>query len=108
MLIHHIEFSSNNIELCCISETWLHSATSSSLLCPPGIARKDRQITCGGGVEILCQNDWRMENISDLENNFECVWLNITKNSVFSVATIYHPPGDYSYDAMQRSSRLFN
>ena len=25
----------------------------------------------------------------------------ITKNSVFSVAAIYHPPGDYSYDAKE-------
>jgi hypothetical protein len=42
-----------------------------------------------------------MENILEVENMFECIqWMKIiTKNSVFSVAAIYHPPGDYSYDA---------
>jgi hypothetical protein len=41
-----------------------------------------------------------MENILEVEIIFECIWIEIiTKNSVFSVAAIYHPPGDYSYDA---------
>ena len=98
----YAELNSNNIDLCFISETWLHSAIPSSLICPPGygIARKDRQNTCGGGVAILCRNDWRMENILEVENMFECIWMKIiTENSVFSVAAIYHSPGDYSYDA---------
>ena len=97
----YAELNSNNIDLCFISETWLHSAIPSLLICPSGycIARKDRQDTRGGGVAILCRNDWRMENILDVENMFECLWVKIiTKNSMFSVAAIYHPP-DYSYDA---------
>ena len=100
----YAELNSNNIDLCFISETWLHSAIPSSLICPPGygIARKDRENTRGGGVAILCRNDWRMENILEVENMFECIWMRIiTKNSVFSVAAIYHPPGDYSYDAKE-------
>ena len=41
-----------------------------------------------------------MENIREVENMFECIRVKIiTKNSVFSVAAIYHPPSDYSYDA---------
>ena len=87
----YAELNSNNIDLCFISETWLHSAIPSSLIFHPGygIARKDRENTRGGGVAILC-------------NMFECIWMRIiTKNSVFSVAAIYHPPGDYSYDAKE-------
>jgi exonuclease III len=99
----YAELNTNNIDLCFISETWLHSAIPSSLICPPGygIARENRQNTRGGGVAILCRNDWRMENvILEVENMFECIWMKIMiKNSVFSVAAIYHPQGDYSYDA---------
>jgi hypothetical protein len=99
----YAELNSNNIDLCFISETWLHSAIPSSLICPPGygIARENRQNTRGGGVAILCRNDWRMENvILEVENMFECIWMKIMiKNSVFSVAATYHPQGDYSYDA---------
>ena len=97
----YAKLNSNNIDLCFISEMWLHSAIPSSLICTPGycIARKDQQDTRRGGVAILCRNDWRMENILDVENMFECLWVKIiTKNSMFSVAAIYHPP-DYSYDA---------
>ena len=84
----YAELNSNNINLCFISETWLHSAIPSSLICPTGycIARRVRQDTSGGGVAILCRNDWRMENILDVENMFECLWIKIiTKNSMFSV-----------------------
>ena len=75
----YAELNSNNIDLCFISETWLHSAIPSSLICPPGygIARKDRENTRGGGVAILCRNDWRMENILEVENMFECTWMKI-------------------------------
>ena len=64
------EINSNNIDLCFISETWLHSAIPNSLICPPGcnIARKDRKGTRGGGVALLCRNDWKMENVLNDEN----------------------------------------
>ena len=43
-----------------------------------------------------------MENILEVENMFECIWMKIiTENSVFSVAAIYHSTGDYSYDAKE-------
>ena len=52
----HAELNGNNIDLCFISETWLHSAIPNSLICRRGynIARKDRKDTRGGGVAILC------------------------------------------------------
>lgn len=97
----YAELKSNNIDVCCISETWSHPTISSSLICPPGfhIIRKDRLSTRGGGVAILCRNDWRMEKIPNMENQFECLWVTITtQNSNFNVATVYHPP-EHGYDA---------
>ena len=54
----------NNIDhFCCITETWLKPTIPSSLLCPPNfsIIRKDRTNCRGGGVAILCRNDWIMQ-----------------------------------------------
>ena len=85
------------IDVCCITETWLKPTIPSSLLCPPNfsIIRKDRTNCRGGGVAILCRNDWRMQLLPDLDNPFECLWTKIiTQNSEFFVATIDHPP-DY-------------
>ena len=43
-------------------------------------------------------NDWKMEPLPNLTNSFECLWVNITtENSIFYVATIYHPP-DHMYN----------
>ena len=46
-----------------------------SLLCPPNfsIFRKDRADRRGGGVAILCRNDWGMQSVRDLDNPFECL-----------------------------------
>ena len=52
----------------------------------------------GGGVAILYRNDWKMESLPNLTNSFECLWVKITtENSIFYVATIYHPP-DHMYN----------
>ena len=57
------DIKSNNIDVCCITETWLKPTIPSSLLCPPNfsIIRKDRTNCRGGGVAIICRNDWRMQ-----------------------------------------------
>ena len=53
------DITCNNIDVCCITETWLKPTIPSSLLCPPNfsIIRKDRTNCRGGGVAILCRND---------------------------------------------------
>ena len=49
-------------------------------------------------MAILCRNDWKMEPLPNLTNSFECLWVKITtENSIFYVATIYHPP-DHMYN----------
>ena len=49
----------SNMDLRCVSETWLHPTISNPLNCPPGfhIIRKDRLFTRGGGGTILRRND---------------------------------------------------
>ena len=97
----YAELKSNNIDVCCISETWLNPTIASSLICPPEfcIIRKDRLGARGGGVAILCRKDWRMQKIPNMDNQFECLWVKITtENSSFNVAAVYHPP-DHNYNA---------
>ncbi len=97
----YADIKTNNIDICCISETWLNHTVSNSQVCPSGysILRKDRTNRRGGGVAIMCRNDWKMEPLLNLSNNFECLWAKIsTNNSIFYVATIYHPP-DHAYNA---------
>ena len=49
----------NNIEVCCISQTWLRQAVPSYLISPTGfcIVRKDRTNQQGGCVAIICRSD---------------------------------------------------
>ena len=97
----YAELKSNNIDVCCISETWLNPTITISLICPPEfcIIRKDRLGARGGGVAILCRKDWRMQKIPNMNNPFECLWVKITtENSSFNVAAVYHPP-DHTYNA---------
>ena len=94
------ELTTNNIDLCFISETWLNNNVPSNLICPDGyvIVRKDRADgRRGGGVAIVCRNDWSIRPITS-GNNFECLWCEIsTPNSKYYTASIYHPP-DPLYD----------
>ena len=59
----------------------------SSLVTPDGylMRLKDRTIKRGGGVAILCGNDWRMEEIDVPDNEYECLWARVstTKQDYF-------------------------
>ena len=92
----YTELHSNNCDVCVISETWLKSNIPSHLICPKDylILRKDRIDRPGGGVAIICRNDWLLEQLdSNFSNIFECLWAKIiTPNSTFYVAAVYHPP----------------
>ena len=92
----YADIKTNDIDICCISETWVNHTVCNSQVCPSGytILRKDRTNRRGGGVAILCRNDWKMEPLPNLMNS----WVKIaTENSIFYVATIYHPP-DHMYN----------
>ena len=82
----HTDLATNKVHICIVSETWLKKDVPSHLVCPLGytIARKDRlPPRSGGGVAILCRNDWKVK-ITDSRNPFECLWCTIeTPNSLF-------------------------
>ena len=66
------DLSSNKINICIVSETWLNSRISSHLVCPDGytILRKDRgNQRTGGGVAIICRDDWKIKRL-ELENDW--------------------------------------
>lgn len=56
----YAELSSNNIDFCFVSESWLNKKILSHLICPDGyvMVRKDRNgIRAGGGVAVICRKD---------------------------------------------------
>ena len=91
----HAELHSKNIDICFISETLLTARVSSNLVCSNGytMLRKDRSDSrTGGGVAIVCRNDWKISQIN-YENNLECLWCIInTANSKYYAGVVYHPP----------------
>ena len=49
--------SEQNVDICCVTETWFNSNVPDSLICPKGYAvfRRDRD-TPGGGVAIFARD----------------------------------------------------
>ena len=91
----YADLKSKNVDVCCITETCLKDTHMDHLICPQGftILRKDGKNRAGGGVAIWCRNDWTIQEIPLLCNEFECLWTKVkTSNSEFFVATVYHPP----------------
>ena len=62
----HLELRNNNVDLCIITETWLKPAIPSHLVCPNefSMIHKDRENRQGGGVAVICRNDWKLEWLS--------------------------------------------
>ena len=70
------EVTTNKIDVCFISETWLNSNVPLILICPDGYAliSKDRlDIRPGGGVAILCRKDWKINKLDYNDTVFECL-----------------------------------
>ena len=60
------------------------------LVAPDGftLLRKDRAERQGGGVCILCRNDWKMERLELSSNAYECLWAKITCGIGFPIPLI--------------------
>ena len=91
------EVTTNKIDVCFISETWLNSNVLSSLICPDGYAliRKDRfDARPVGGVAILCRKDWKINKLDYNDTVFECLWckIQVKEKNKYYVAAIYNPP----------------
>ncbi|EDO37962.1 predicted protein [Nematostella vectensis] len=101
----YAELSSNKIDICFVSKSWLNKKILSHLICPDGyvMVRKDRaDLRAGGGVAIICRNYWKIK-VLNVAASFESetVWCIITTpNSEFYAASIYHPPNPV-YDAAE-------
>ena len=56
----YAELTSNRIDICFVSETWLHKNVPTSMVCAEGylMIRKDRGgLRIGGGVAVIYRND---------------------------------------------------
>ena len=97
----YAELSSNNIDLCFVSESWLNKKILSHLICPDGyvMVRKDQNgIRAGGGAAVICRKDWKIKAINaNGQFEFETLWCKITTpNSEFFAASVFHPPDPIS------------
>ena len=75
------ELTTNNVDICIISETWFTEKIQSSLICPNSyiIVRKDRDRSChGGGVAIISRSDWKV-NILALQINLNAYGVKFRK-----------------------------
>ena len=74
------ELSTNEIDLRFTSETWLHDGFDINLVRLAGYTflTKNGKDRIGGGVEIVCRNDWMMKKIDFKEKDFECLRVRIT------------------------------
>lgn len=72
----YAELTSKNIDICVVSETWLNNNIQTQLITPQGyiVHRKDQSDgRIGGGVAIICRNDWSAE-MHSINEIFECLW----------------------------------
>ncbi len=98
---------SENIDIFCISETWLSPEVADSEITVDGYAlyRKDRG-SRGGGVAMYVKSDIPHSFRSDLthNSNIEAVWVTLkpVKRKPFNVCSFYRPPsaGDDYFDNM--------
>ena len=87
------DLSSQHIDLCFISETWLHERFDANLICPNGFSLLTKnRINRIGGVAIACRNDSKIKHIDipSNDNNFECSWSTSTR--VIYAGVVYYPP----------------
>ena len=90
---------SSNIDILCLTETWLNQNILSAELEFPGytILRKDRINRTGGGVAIYIKNTLCYKERSDIvtDQHIEMLWTEITttnKDQNILVSCIYRPP----------------
>ena len=85
------------MDVLCLSETWLTEAVDPATLLFPGytICRCDGRVKkSGGGVAILYRNTLRAEQLQVPAGNstLEALWIQITSRSTIVVGVAYRPP----------------
>ena len=89
----------NDIDILCITETWLKPKHLNSSLDTPGFQppiRKDRLISKGGGVAIYLRCGLAAK-LLPTPPDLECVALHLSlpKRKKFVVLAVYRPPNGY-------------
>lgn len=104
--VEHI-IKSNNFDVFCLSETWLHDKIENEIIEIDGymLFRKDRTNKRGGGVAIYVRNDFQVKPQVNLNNSsIEALWVNIKLKSIGQVliSCMYREPNanDDYYDDM--------
>ena len=98
-----------NVDVCCLSETWLSHNVDDRALALPGFAtfREDRAAgsgrTRGGGVALILREEYGVERLGIASqgpgsSKLESLWVSVklTGRSVITVGVIYRPPGTAS------------
>ena len=85
------------LDVACLSETWLSETVDSSVLLFPGysICRHDRRKKqSGGGVAIVYRSTLRVERlrVPACHSSLEALWLQIRSRSLIIVGALYRPP----------------
>lgn len=88
----------NNYDIITLSETWLNNNISNDDLTLEGyqeIYRLDRSVGSGGGVAIYVRNGIAVKNITPVNSDLECIWLEVrVPLSRFILCSAYRPPTD--------------
>ena len=91
-----------NLDILCVTETWLHPGIDSGFLIIPGyrIIRRDRPARDGrqrrgGGVCVIHREHLRVETLTVQSSNssIEILWATLIAKASLIVGVIYRPPG---------------
>ena len=91
----------NDIDILCVTETWLQPDLDSRFLIFPGykVARKDRpaaddQNVRGGGICILYRSHLRVEplEVPTAGSPLECLWVSLGGGRSAVIGAVYRPP----------------
>ena len=93
----HLFLQTYNLDLSCVTETWLNISIPDSLIAPKGykVYRHDRS-TRAGGVAIFVRDTAVVHQVavSGEFNNIEVVCIDVhLYNTVYRVIGFYRPPG---------------
>ena len=97
----HEVINSNDIDIACITETWLRNHIDDNIVTLSGfrLVRLDRSTSQHGGVCMYVKNDIQCKILRDLlDDKFEVVWVHIRPNCLprgipcIVMGTLYHPP----------------
>ena len=85
------------LDVLCVSETWLRPDIDSSFLIFPGyrLVRRDRPgESRGGGVCIIHRDTLRVETLSvpTATSALETLWVSLSCTTVAAIGVVYRPP----------------